>query len=70
MHVVFIDDHSSDETLQLTKEYVLREHQDMNISYIENSERKYATFNIYNSISKYCNSKDSDEIVAIVDGDD
>lgn len=30
----------------------------------------YATFNIYNAVSKYCNSKDSDEIVVIVDGDD
>lgn len=70
MHVIFIDDHSSDETFLKTKEYVSREYQDMNISYIENSQRMYATFNIYNAVSKYCNSKDSDEIVVIVDGDD
>ena len=55
-HIVFIDDVSTDETLNETKRYVKERNFDENrIVYVRNDVKRYATYNLRNAAHNYCN---------------
>ena len=67
-HIVFIDDASTDQTFNKTKEFLIEEGFDQSrIDYIRNEKKMYATYNLQNSAHHYCKSG---EIFLIADGDD
>ena len=67
-HIVFIDDHSADETLKETAKFVKdRNFPDSKIQYIKNMETKYPAYNILMAAYEYCQE---DEIQVIVEGND
>ena len=67
-HIVFLDDNSDDGNLQRTKEFL-----DINgfprnrVTYVQNLERKYASYNLVHAGQSYCGDKD---IQIMLDGDD
>lgn len=67
MKIIFVDDNSDDGTLEKTRKYIQRRHSHLNVTFVGNKKRMFATFNIYNSIKTYCNLQD---IVVLLDGDD
>lgn len=67
-HIVFVDDYSDDGTLINTMRYLdkLGFPQDR-VTYIQNLQKNYATYNIVNGAFNYCKA---DDIMVLVDGDD
>lgn len=65
-HLIYVDDHSPDETGELVQEYVKLKKAEDKITLIINDERTGATANIYHAIHM-CNK---DSIIIILDGDD
>ena len=67
-HIVFIDDNSDDETFKKTQEFMKEVNfPPQRIVYVQNKERKYATYNFIHGAFSYC--KDGD-IQMLLDGDD
>lgn len=67
-HIVFIDDNSTDESMELSKTYLNMEDFPSNkVTYIQNLQRNYATYNIINAAFNFCNESD---IQVVLDGDD
>ena len=57
-HIVFIDDASTDETLNATKKYVQEQNFEASrIAYVRNNVKRYATYNLRNAAHNYCHSK-------------
>lgn len=67
-HIVFIDDVSTDQTLNFTVRY-LRERgfPGSRVQFVRNLERNYATYNIFNAAYNYCGETD---VQMLLDGDD
>lgn len=67
-HIVFIDDNSSDNNMNGTIDYMssIGFPRDR-IVYIQNLDRKYATYNIINAAFNYCGR---DHVQMLMDGDD
>lgn len=65
--VIFINDCSSDKTLELVKKTVAKSHKKDLVTIIDNNTRELALANYYYAIHK--NTKD-DEIIITLDGDD
>ena len=68
-HIVFVDDHSSDDNLEKTIEYMRDQLKfpETKIKFIGNKKRKFATYNIVLAAFMYCKP---DEIQVLLDGDD
>jgi len=64
--VIFTDDCSSDKTVQIVENFVLRHNVANKVKIIKNNERLGAMHNLYNMI----HSCDDNEIVLTLDGDD
>lgn len=68
-HIVFIDDNSDDGNTELTLKYVKEslKFPEEKITFVQNFERKFATYNIVNAAATYCADGD---IQLLLDGDD
>ncbi len=68
-HIVFIDDCSSDENFEASKDYLLNELKfpEERTAFIRNERRMFATYNIKNAAFNYCKPE---EIYILIDGDD
>ena len=64
--VIYIDDHSTDGTGELVREYLRKNDWEERVHLIHNSERMGALYNIYHAVW----SCDPEEIIVTVDGDD
>ena len=57
-HIVFIDDVSTDDTLNATKKYIKERNFDENrIKFIRTEKKRYATYNLRDSAHNHCKSK-------------
>ena len=67
-HIVFIDDNSDDETFKKTQEFMKSaSFPQERIAYVQNLERKFATYNFIHGAFSYCRDGD---IQMLLDGDD
>ena len=67
-HIVFIDDFSTDNNIKGTIEYMYRiGFPKDRITYVQNLNRNYATYNIINAAYNYCGI---DDVQMLMDGDD
>lgn len=67
-HIVFIDDKSTDSTLDETMRYFRSQQFPSNrIAFVQNKKHMFATYNIINAAYRHCQS---DDIQMLVDGDD
>jgi cellulose synthase/poly-beta-1,6-N-acetylglucosamine synthase-like glycosyltransferase len=67
-HIVFIDDFSTDNNIKGTIEYMNRiGFPKDRITYVQNLNRNYATYNIINAAYNYCGI---DDVQMLMDGDD
>lgn len=67
-HIVFIDDHSDDGTMRASMEFLrLANFPRDRITFVQNLQRNYATYNIINAAFTYC---DQDDVQMLIDGDD
>ena len=52
-HIVLVDDASNDKTVQAIKNYT-KENNFQNITFIQNTERKFTSYNLKNTVENYC----------------
>ncbi|MBT4856169.1 glycosyltransferase family 2 protein [bacterium] len=64
--IIYLDDHSSDNTAHLVEQYIYEKHQQQRVTLIKNETRQGATANRYKG-SHLC---ENNEIILILDGDD
>lgn len=67
-HIVFIDDNSTDTNMNSTIEYLKSIKFPRNrVKYVQNLERRFATYNIINAGFNFC---DENDVQMLMDGDD
>lgn len=67
-HIVFMDDQSDDNTLEVAKKYFNKINFPKDrLKFVENKKRKFALYNIINSAYNLC---DEDDVQIRMDGDD
>lgn len=67
-HIVFIDDNSTDNNMNVTMEYMKSINFPRNkITYVQNLRRNFATYNFINAGFNFCKE---DDVQMLMDGDD
>ena len=67
-HIVFIDDFSTDNNINIVMSYLRSVNFPQNrVQYVQNIQRNFATYNYMNAAFNFC---DKDDVQVIIDGDD